>query len=300
MTFGSRGYVSIVELIVYIPAFALALFVCIRHGFARSSGWMYTLILCLARVIGAILQLVTYSKPSVGLYTAVFTIDALGISPLLLATLGMLSRLYVSPKPPSPPSQRPSSNISASMDWINTKKGPVLNAYQFRLLQLLVLLGMILGIVGATSATSSDGTYTPQATSKAGSILYLVAFILMMLVLVLCCLSLSYVPRGERKIAFAVAFAAPFIFVRLIYSLIAVVANNKTFRPGSGSVVVFALMSVLEEIFAVIIYLVLGFTLEKLQESDKGELANRSANKNKRSHGRRSHARRVQEEQESV
>jgi hypothetical protein len=161
------------------------------------------------------------------------------------------------------------------MDWINARKGPVLQAYQFRLLQLLVVLAMILGIVGGTSATSSDGTYTPQTTSKAGSILYLVAFVLMMLVLVICCRSLSYVPPEERKITFAVGIAAPFILVRLIYSLIAVLGNNNSFLPASGNVVIFALMSVLEEMVVVIIYLVLGFMLEKLKEM--GELVNRGA-----------------------
>jgi hypothetical protein len=93
MGIDSRGGVSIGELIVYVPAIVLSLIVCIRHGFRRSSGWLYTLILCQIRIVGAICQLISENKPSEGLIRATLIIDSIGLSPLLLATLGMLSRL---------------------------------------------------------------------------------------------------------------------------------------------------------------------------------------------------------------
>lgn len=93
MTINARGVVSIVEVIVYIPALVAAFIVCSRHGFNRASGWIYTIILCLVRVVGGICQLLTYSNHSSGLIQATIIIDSIGISPLLLATLGMLSRL---------------------------------------------------------------------------------------------------------------------------------------------------------------------------------------------------------------
>jgi hypothetical protein len=93
MTLGSQGYVSIAELIVYIPLGILAACVCVRHGFSKSSGWVYTAILCVLRIIGAVCQLLTYSDHSTGLLQTTVIIDSVGISPLLLATLGMLSRL---------------------------------------------------------------------------------------------------------------------------------------------------------------------------------------------------------------
>src|ERR1700753_2608381 len=36
-----RNGVSIAEIIVYVPSLAIAIFLCVRHGFARSSGWMF-------------------------------------------------------------------------------------------------------------------------------------------------------------------------------------------------------------------------------------------------------------------
>ena len=92
MKFNSRGGVSIFELVVYFPALAVAAVVCGRHGFGRSAGWVFTLILCLVRLVGACCQLATYHSETKGLIEAVLIVDSVGISPLLLATLGILSR----------------------------------------------------------------------------------------------------------------------------------------------------------------------------------------------------------------
>jgi hypothetical protein len=93
MTFNANGWLSVAELIVFIPGLILAIILCSRHGIHRSSGWVYTLILCVVRIAGAICQLLTYHDHSTGLLKAVLIIDSIGLSPLLLATLGMLSRL---------------------------------------------------------------------------------------------------------------------------------------------------------------------------------------------------------------
>jgi hypothetical protein len=47
-----RNGVSIAEIIVYVPSLAIAIFLSVRHGFARSSGWMFLIVFCLARLIG--------------------------------------------------------------------------------------------------------------------------------------------------------------------------------------------------------------------------------------------------------
>lgn len=93
ITMHSRDIVSLVELIFYIPTAILAIIVCSRHGFNRSTGWIYTLILCIVRIAGAICQFVSHSNHSDGVIEATIIIDSIGLSPLLLATLGMLSRL---------------------------------------------------------------------------------------------------------------------------------------------------------------------------------------------------------------
>jgi hypothetical protein len=93
MQLNNRGYVSIVELVVYIPSVILALVVCLRHGFKRTSGWIFILALCVVRIAGAICQLLTYNNHTQGLIEATLIIDSIGIAPLLLTVLGVLSRL---------------------------------------------------------------------------------------------------------------------------------------------------------------------------------------------------------------
>lgn len=93
MAIDKLGYVAVAEIIVYTPALICAFIVCWRHGWRRASGWIYTLLLCIVRITGSICQLVTYTNHSQGLLTATFIIDSIGLSPLLFATLGMVSRL---------------------------------------------------------------------------------------------------------------------------------------------------------------------------------------------------------------
>ena len=92
MKFDAQGGISILELILYFPSLVVAAIACSRHGFGRSSGWVFTLILCLVRIIGACCQLATYQSETNGLIEAVIILESVGLSPLLLATLGLLSR----------------------------------------------------------------------------------------------------------------------------------------------------------------------------------------------------------------
>jgi hypothetical protein len=85
--------VAAIEVAVYVPASILAIVICVRHGFNRSSGWIYTLILCIVRIAGAVCQFLSIRDHSNSLIEAKLIIDSIGLSPLLLATLGLLSRL---------------------------------------------------------------------------------------------------------------------------------------------------------------------------------------------------------------
>ncbi|KAH7129092.1 hypothetical protein EDB81DRAFT_661947 [Dactylonectria macrodidyma] len=255
MAIDSRGYVSIAELIVYIPALIAAFIVCSRHGFARSSGWVFTIVLCVVRILGGICQLLTYSNHSSGLLQATIIIDSIGISPLLLATLGMLSRF---------------------VDWISFHQSSPFSVKQFRVIQLLITVGLILSIVGGTSASPSpSGSFTIQTTSKIGIVLYIVAFVAMTLVLLISSGSRSSVPTQERRVPVIVAIAWPFILARLVYSAICVFLPSHTFSIIDGSVPVFVCMAVLEEFVVVALYLLLGFNLKKLEPSEQGALASR-------------------------
>ncbi|KAL7937851.1 hypothetical protein V8C35DRAFT_319915 [Trichoderma chlorosporum] len=264
MVLGPQGYVSIVEIIVYTPALIAAIIITSRHGFHRASGWIYTVILCALRIAGAICQLLTYTDHSEGLLQAALIIDSIGISPLLLATLGVLSRFA---------------------DFVNSRGVQIFTVKQFRLVQVIITVGLILSIAGGTSGSSdSNGTVTVSGTSKAGIILYIVGFAGITYFFLLSSNYKSVVPRQERRSPIAVAIAWPLILTRLVYSALAVFVNNDTFSVVGGSVDVRAGMAVVEEFLVVLDYIILGFILRKLEPEEQGELANR-AWKDKRDRG---------------
>ena len=78
MTWHSRDTIALVELIFYTPFLFLSAFVCYRHGFSRSSGWLYTVILCIVRIIGGILQFVSHNDHSTGLLETTLVLDSVG------------------------------------------------------------------------------------------------------------------------------------------------------------------------------------------------------------------------------
>lgn len=253
MKFNSRGGVSILELIIYFPCLIVASIICSRHGFSRSSGWVFTLVLCLIRIIGACCQLATYHDQSSGLLEAAFILDSVGISPLLLATLGLLSRC---------------------VDSLNSNSTNMFHMLQFRATQLIITLGLILSIVGGTNSVSSSGTFTVQPTSKAGLLLCAVGWVILTLRTIFTIPQFSS-QTSEKHIAIAVIIALPFIAVRIIYSLLAVFLHNHDFSLINGSVAIRVVMAVLEEFFVVVIYLAVGWKAEALPAHKRGPLTSR-------------------------
>ncbi|KAF2006386.1 hypothetical protein P154DRAFT_603964 [Amniculicola lignicola CBS 123094] len=261
----ARDWVSIVEPIFYIPTLVVAIITCFRHGFHRSSGWIYTLILCIVRIAGAVCQLLEHTDHSSGLIKATIIIDSIGLSPLLLATLGMLSRF---------------------VDFINTRSTPIFGVKHFRILQLLITLGLILSVAGGSSGTTSpDGTIKISSTSKVGVVLYIVAYVGLGAVYFISASRTGLIPEKERRVPVAVLFALPLICVRLIYSACSVFIHDHLFNIINGSVVVLFVMAVLEEFIVVLIYLALGFAVDKLDPAEQGPIAGRAwkNKKNKRS-----------------
>ena len=94
MTVGDRGGLAIVELIFYVAALPVSLLVANKHGFGRSAGWFFLIILCLMRIAGAIAELVAINTLQTGAFIAAAILANVGFSTLLAALLGILKRLY--------------------------------------------------------------------------------------------------------------------------------------------------------------------------------------------------------------
>jgi hypothetical protein len=160
-----------------------------------------------------------------------------------------------------------------SVDQINAKsESGFLGIKQFRILQLLISVGVIL----STSVSANEnGTITIPTTVKAGIILFLVVFAAMVLIFVFSITNLGPLHSRERLVALAIATAAPFILVRLLYSVLSDFLHSHEFNIVDGSVAIHVAMSVIEEFIVVLIYLILGFIIDKLENDKRGPIASR-------------------------
>jgi len=93
MTVTYRDGVAILQVVAYIPILVLAFLLCLRHGFSKSSGWFFLITFSIIRLLGAIFWLVYISYPSVGVITTAIICTSIGLSPLTLLCLGLLSRV---------------------------------------------------------------------------------------------------------------------------------------------------------------------------------------------------------------
>ena len=88
--------VAIYELVYYSPCLATSLSVVLRHGPTKESGWIFLTTFCLVRIIGAAARIATIVRSDIKTaHTIAEVTSLLGLSPLLMASLGLVSRSSV-------------------------------------------------------------------------------------------------------------------------------------------------------------------------------------------------------------
>ncbi|KAJ5943797.1 hypothetical protein N7516_003965 [Penicillium verrucosum] len=241
MAIDYRHGISILETIVYSPTLFLALWMAFHHGFGKSSGWFFFILFCLARIVGSGCYLATINYPSnVNLYIAWAVCTSLGLSPLILACVGLLSR---------------------ANDSIMRKTAKPLPQIIFRVIGIISLVAVILSIVGATT-NSNIGQGLVTTESKVGLVLYLVTWIGVFGLFLLFLQRNQSIEDGEHRLLLAVGISLPLILVRLVYSFIYSFGHKSEFNMVSGNVTIQLVMSVLEEIVVVFVCLGIGLTLQ--------------------------------------
>lgn len=268
MTLTIYNKISILQLVFFVPSLAIAVILSYRHGLRRAAGWIYLVILSLMRIIGASMELATISSPdNVSLITGAQILQNIGLSPLILVLLGLITRIYTA----MPENRRPS----------------IPNARILRLLQVVVVVGLILSIVGGTTLGSTVGdelsngeaiSYTVNSESKAGIALMIVGYVLLLLSALIMSTKLGAIVDGEKRLLLAVFVALPFVFVRLLYSILSAFDSSKAnFRQFGGSTnagyVVLGMCTIME-IIAVIIFEVVGMTLPYVPHNERGSFLN--------------------------
>jgi hypothetical protein len=243
MTINYRDGVSIGLIAAYLPALAIATYLSVHHGFNRSAGWMFLIIFCLARIIGASMLLATISAPNdTSLYTGYTILESIGLSPLMLAALGLLSRLLES--------------INRTIQTISTRA--------LKLIEIVIMVGFILAIVGGVNAGntfSKTGNFTPSSLSKVGTVLFTLSYIALVLSTIVIAFSVQHTAHGEKRILTAVVISLPFLLVRLFYSIMSTFTTNINFNNMRGSVTIQLFVAFVEELAVVIVFETIGLTL---------------------------------------
>jgi hypothetical protein len=113
------------------------------------------------------------------------------------------------------------------------------------------------------------------ATSKVGIVLYIVAFVVILVVYSVSIRSTSVIAKQERRIPAAIIFALPLILVRLIYAACAVFLHSHLFNIVTGSMAVRVSMAIIEEFLVSAIYVAVGFLVTSIDPSAQGPIAGR-------------------------
>ena len=246
MALTNRAILDVVVIIYYSPTLLLAAWLLKKHGFSRQMGWLYLVLLALLRLIGGGTGIAAAQNPSEGLVETTDICWSIGISPLFLAWLGIIGRVN---------------------DGMHNYQVPK------RILQLMplpIVVGLILGIVGGTKQfdTNPSSRSEGQDFTEAAIILYLVSLIMLTVVTVFIFTRIGRVLETDRRLLFAALASIPFLFVRIIYSLIADFDHGSSIfsiiSTRDAAVVVQAIMSVLMEFIVVALYITAGLTTAAL------------------------------------
>ncbi|KFY81070.1 hypothetical protein V499_00143 [Pseudogymnoascus sp. VKM F-103] len=244
MMLDSRGDLAAVVLALWCPLFLVAIWVVRRHGFSRQAGWIFIVFLAAIRITGSSMELASESTPQNWLIVASATLQSVGLSPLLFALLGILSQVFKA------------SHLGQRVIIIG------LNT-----LQLIILTGFILAIVGGVKAyvpnSSASDISLGKVLIKVAVGLFVASFVAQVYLIVksryTAALSGTHKATEIRLLAFAAAVSAPFIATRVAYSAVGTFSNDSPqFNPVAGNVVILACMALLMELIAACIYLAIG------------------------------------------
>ncbi|TVY81449.1 hypothetical protein LSUE1_G004657 [Lachnellula suecica] len=276
-----REGIAIVDLALYIPLTICVAFVLFRHGFQKQLGWIYLLIFTLIRIAGAILELLHTQNPSNQTYFEwALILSSVGLSPLLLASLGLLKRVIDSTS-----THVPSGNANVVAGALSQRfrlfgrisKKASANSRRSRVIQLLQIpttIALILCISGGMDSVSSSSTPAELNSgvkdTKWGVGMFVVIYIILCLLTLFSMSELRKTVDGERRVLLAVLLALPLIGSRLLWSVLCSFKGGKTFSIESGSATVQICMADVEEVLVVCLYVVVGLFVKKYNEQEVG------------------------------
>ncbi|KAN0096524.1 hypothetical protein V8E51_015329 [Hyaloscypha variabilis] len=243
--------IDIATLIVYIGLLNPVLYCLWKHGKAGILGWLCLQSFCLVRIVGAIVDLhnnAVHSTSSDSLLLA-----NIGLSPLLLAALGVLHESRTTRNP----------NMNRKWEWFRV--------FQYHSLVIGAILLVIFGVI----KEMDDEPHTPGTLIKVGVIGVLLAWG------ILCTWTLlswfqppEHMPENQAyndgtTLLLGVLFALPFLGLRELYGMLSVFIKDPNFKNNTAAKVV---LSVIPEMIVTVLFAQAGTrtrNINRLRNMDK-------------------------------
>ncbi|RFU30650.1 hypothetical protein B7463_g5684, partial [Scytalidium lignicola] len=230
---------AIAQLAIYAIISPLILFIAIRHGRLGALGWFYCFAFCTLRLIGNGMQ-VSASKNGTTNSTAAI-ISSIGLSPLLLATGGILheARIYRQ------------SHVRIKIEWILTL-----------LIHIIVTTGLAIVASGA-SAFKVENHSNDLNLAKIGILILLISWFFIFATTLF-----SFLPhqqdaqavgyRDGSLLIYGVMFSLPFTCIRLTYATISIFVGSASLNQVTGSLAVRVCLSMLPELITIMTFMTVG------------------------------------------
>ncbi|KAG4439019.1 hypothetical protein IFR05_005483 [Cadophora sp. M221] len=263
----SEEAIAYAEICVYVPIFILTLIVVFRHGFKKQLGWIYLAIFCVVRIAGAGFKIDESKHPNKTNTEWSGILQSIGLSPLLMASLGLLKRVtdevsnHVRSQTNSYSSNRGISGLIAKRATANSRRSRII-----QVMQLPTMIALILCVVGGTDEGDSSPSEikTGKKYTKIGIIIFLFVYLLLSSLVIITMKDVGNAMKGEKRIYFAVLCALPFIAVRLLWSVLSAFSHSRDFSlTNSGKPLIQLFMAVVEEFVVVCLYTLAGLTAHK-------------------------------------
>ncbi|KAH8807425.1 hypothetical protein F5884DRAFT_731182 [Xylogone sp. PMI_703] len=238
-----RDSIAVAELAFYGPAILIGIYLTAMHPF-HTAGFIDIVFFSGIRIAGSVVQIKTISNPTESkLYTIAAIMNSIGLAPLLAGSLGLLDRLN---------------------ENIGKNNFGHIHRTTFRIIQLDIITGLVLGIIGGIHSGSSlhkNGVFSVGTVSKVGTALLIAGLVADIILALLTTRYIRNASSGYKRLLLAVFLALPFLSVRLVYTILATLTTDQDFNFVSGSVTDWLCMAVLEEVVVVIIYIVVGLSM---------------------------------------
>ncbi|KAJ5083294.1 hypothetical protein N7456_012721 [Penicillium angulare] len=233
----STESLELAQIVFYATAFIPALFCFVKHRRHGLTGWLYVMAMCGLRLVGNGMAYHSLSTIGEANLTAQI-ISGIGLSPILLAALGILHE----------------ANHSIQERLPNILQGAGL---------LVPHLSILAGI--ALSAASKGKSYLLEA----GMVVLALGWLMIVSFTAISLRSDSDSLRidHEKKLLLAVTVALPLLGVRVIYSLAVAFADG---RASGGSLAVQVIFGTIPEFLVVINYISAGIVTRNLAQECAG------------------------------